>query len=411
MAKSTSKTNTSGRTTQASNSYTKNKQTQKNTQKTNQTTTSNQSSNTLGGANSVSYKDLSHLSPQTLALQNKVYNQTDYTPSQAVQNAYGQKTNAENAVSNYGPYNSKYQASIDETLQNILNRPSFNYDFNADALYQAYADQYAKNGRDAAQNAAAAASALTGGYGNSYAVSAANQANEQYMSELNDRIPELYQLALERYNTEGNNLLNQYNVLGSQEDRNYGQYSTERQNLVSDRDYYGSNYNNERVNDQQTWQNAYDNAMALLNYNTNLEARDVSNSDNWSKTKSNEKTTTKGKETTTNKNTQTSKSKDSSVQNTSSSSTTTGTSSGTKSSSKSSKSKGDKTSSSDYNQIKNQFKKMVDDSRDKNGNTNQTKYHDAWYYLQDQVDAGYINESDMQKMATTLNEWNKRPTK
>lgn len=410
MAKTNSKTTSVGRTSQTNKSYTKNKQTQSNKTKTYNNTIGKQTEEASGGQSSVSYKDLSNLSPATLALQNKVYNQTDYTPSDAVQNAYGKKTNAENALAGYGPYNSKYQESLDSVLNKIMNRQPFSYDFNADALYKTYADQYAQQGRQASENAAAAASALTGGYGNSYSASVANQAYEQYMTELNNRIPELYQMAADRYDKENNNMINQFNMLGSQEDRDYNRYNTERQNLVSDRDYYASDYSSERANDRQIWQDAYNNAMALLNYRTNLETRDVTDSTNWSKSEQESSSVTKGNETNKSKNVQTSSSKDNSVQNTSSTSYTNSSSGGSNSKATSGKkSTSVKTSSSDYNAIKSKFKEMVDDSRDKNGNTDQTKYHDAWYYLQDQVDAGYIKEDDMKKIATTLNEWNKRP--
>lgn len=46
------------------------------------------------------------------------------------------------------------------------------------------------------------ASMLTGGYANSYAVTAGQQAYDSYMSKLNDKIPELEQRAYERYRDE-----------------------------------------------------------------------------------------------------------------------------------------------------------------------------------------------------------------
>ena len=307
-----------------SNSYSSSKQNQTNVSKntSKQTNKSNATTNQNGGSYGVSYKDLSGLSPETLALQQKVYSNTGYTPSQAVQNAYGQKTNAEQAVSNYGTYNSNYKAAIDKTLNDILNRKSFSYDFNADALYKNYKDSYEQQGKRAAENAAAAAAALTGGYGNSYGVSSAHQANEQYMTQLNDRIPELYQLAVERYNMENQDLYNRYNALGTQEDRAYGQWSDGRQNLVADRDYYGSNYHNMLNSDMTAQQNAYNNAMELLNYRTGLETRDVTESSNWSKSKEKSTSTSKGYDK--NRQTSTSTSYDNQKTSSSTASTTTG---------------------------------------------------------------------------------------
>ena len=121
-------------------------------------------------------------------------------------------------------YESKYQTQLDDALNAITNRKAFSYDFNADPMYQLYKDQYTKLGREASMNAAADVSALTGGFGNSYATTAASQANQQYLTRLNEVIPELYNLAMNRYKLEGDELNNKYNVLGQAEDRDYGQY-------------------------------------------------------------------------------------------------------------------------------------------------------------------------------------------
>lgn len=123
-----------------------------------------------------------------------------------------------------GPYQSRWQSQIDNALNAITNRKAFSYDFNADPLYQAYKDQYTKLGKEASMNAAANAAALTGGYGNSYAVTAGAQANQQYLTRLNEVIPELYNLAMNRYKMEGDELNNKYGVLSDADTREYGQY-------------------------------------------------------------------------------------------------------------------------------------------------------------------------------------------
>lgn len=129
-------------------------------------------------------------------------------------------------------YESKYNNKIEEQLNKILNREDFSYDFNADPLYQNYKDQYTKLGKEAAMNASASASALTGGYGNSYAGTAASQANQQYLTQLNERIPELYNAAMNKYQMETENLYNQFGALQTEEGRQYGMY---RDNVS---DYY-----------------------------------------------------------------------------------------------------------------------------------------------------------------------------
>ena len=161
---------------------------------------------------------------------------------------------AQKALTDYegkkpGAYTSRYQGQLDGLLDKLSTR-KFDYDFNQDALYQQYRDKYREQGRQAAVNAAASASALTGGYGNSYAASAAAQANQQYMTALNDKIPELYQLAMARYQNEGNDLTSLYGLYQGADATDYGRYQdsvtdyynylnylTQKENTAYKRDY------------------------------------------------------------------------------------------------------------------------------------------------------------------------------
>ena len=104
-----------------------------------------------------------------------------------------------------GTYGDALKGAIDK----IANREKFSYDLNGDALYQQYKDQYINQGRLAMQDTIGQASAMTGGYGNSYAATAGNQAYQSYLQKLNDVVPELYQMAYDKYNQEGEDLYNQ----------------------------------------------------------------------------------------------------------------------------------------------------------------------------------------------------------
>lgn len=176
----------------------------------------------------------------------------------------------EKALSSLGSkptYTSKYQQQLDSLMGTISSRPEFSYDFNADPLYQQYKDQYTKMGTEVAQNVAANASALTGGFGNSYAVTAASQAGQQYLTQLNGIIPQLAQAAQDKYQMETDNLYNQYNMYGNAEDRAYGQYRDAVSDWLTDRDYYTNGYFSDRdfeyqksrdaVSDAQ-WQKSFD---------------------------------------------------------------------------------------------------------------------------------------------------------
>ncbi len=114
---------------------------------------------------------------------------------------------AEQALADYtaqkpAAYESSYQQKIDALLDEILAQGAFQYSFDADPLYQQYKDQYARSAQLALQNSMANAAAATGGYGSSYAASAGSQAYQEQIAALNDVLPELYDAALTRWNTE-----------------------------------------------------------------------------------------------------------------------------------------------------------------------------------------------------------------
>lgn len=134
-------------------------------------------------------------------------------------------------------YESKYENNISDLMNKITNREKFSYDFNADPLYQNYKDNYMKLGNEAAMNAASAVASQTGGFGNSYAATAASQANQQYLTQLNNVIPELYNAAMNKYKMETEDLYNQFGMYETEEQRLYGQH---RDNVS---DYY-SDWNN-----------------------------------------------------------------------------------------------------------------------------------------------------------------------
>jgi hypothetical protein len=90
------------------------------------------------------------------------------------------------------------------------------------------------------------AQAMTGGYGNSYAQSVGQQTYQGYMQGLTDKIPTLYQIAMDKYVSEGNQMRDNMNLMMQQDEIGYGRY---RDQLADQRA------------DQQ---NAYSKLMALM---------------------------------------------------------------------------------------------------------------------------------------------------
>lgn len=157
-----------------------------------------------------------------------------------------------------GEYQSQWQGQLNDTISQILNRDKFSYDLNADALYQQYANQYINQGRMAMMDTMGQASQLTGGYGNSYAQSVGQQAYQGYLQQLNDKIPDLYHLALQQYQMEGDALYDQYAMLGAQEEQDYGRHRDEVSDWGAELERLQNQYNAERDYDYSKWTDGRD---------------------------------------------------------------------------------------------------------------------------------------------------------
>ena len=210
-----------------------------------------------------------------------------------------------------GEYTSAWQTQLNDTLNKILNREKFSYDLNGDLLYNQYKDQYTTQGKMAMMDTMGQAAAMTGGYGNSYAQMAGQQAYQGYLQQLNDRIPELYQLALDQYNREGDEMYNQASLMASMEEQDYGRYrdqlsdyNAELDRLTEDARYQGEmDYNKwaddrnftygqysddrayayqserDKIADQQ-WQAQFDEAKRQFDLQFNKSSSSSSNSSN-----------------------------------------------------------------------------------------------------------------------------------
>lgn len=112
-------------------------------------------------------------------------------------------------------YGGPYDDQISETYQQIAQRPAYSYDVNGDALYQQYKDRYTQNAKLAMKDTMGQAAALTGGYGNSYAQGVGQQRYDETMRGLTDMIPQLEERAYNRWQGQGEDLYNRYNMLNS----------------------------------------------------------------------------------------------------------------------------------------------------------------------------------------------------
>ena len=160
-----------------------------------------------------------------------------------------------------------------QAMEKIMNREKFSYDLNGDALYQQYKDQYINQGKLAMQDTIGQAAALTGGYGNSYAQSVGQQTFQGYLQQLNDRVPELYQLALDQYNQEGDNLYKQYSMLSDREQTEYGYQRDKVADWESELNRAYSEHR-DAISDSQ-WEASYDEQVRQFEQEYNLKVQEL----------------------------------------------------------------------------------------------------------------------------------------
>lgn len=199
-------------------------------------------------------------------------------------------------------YKSGYGDALKNNLAKVMEKKNFSYDADKDKLFSQYKNSYEKSGRTAMRDTMGNAASLTGGYGNSYAVTAGQQAYNSYMSKLSDKIPELEQRAYERYKDDEESAYKRLNTLIGLEKSDYGRYRDsvddyntnrdfeynkskdalaqrnlqaqfERDNYENDRDYNRRVYENDRDYNRRVNENDRDYAQKVYDSDRNYQIK------------------------------------------------------------------------------------------------------------------------------------------
>ena len=150
-----------------------------------------------------------------------------------------------------------YDEKESELMDSILDKGPFSYDPMSDPLYQQYASTYGREGDRAMRNTLAEVASGAGGM-NSYALAAAQQAQNYYGAQLADKVPELYQMAYDMYlkdidneamklglvqnagQTAYNRYLDEMGIWKDNRDFAYGADRDQRQDALAEREWqYG----------------------------------------------------------------------------------------------------------------------------------------------------------------------------
>ena len=179
-------------------------------------------------------------------------------------------------VPEYVQYESQYADQIQDLYNSIQNRDPFSYSPDSDVSYQAYAEKYRNAGQKARDDTLGTAAAMTGGIPSTYAISAAQQAQNNYNAALSDVLPQLEQLAYSKYVDQGNAMRSDLQTLMQMDNLAYQQHLDSYNNALNewqlnygvDRDRVGDiQYADETAYNRNQYERelALEQAMTMLN--------------------------------------------------------------------------------------------------------------------------------------------------
>lgn len=163
-------------------------------------------------------------------------------------------------------FQSKYEGAIQDILNGIMNRKSFDLqsDQNYQQLYNLYSQQYQNQANRAMRDTMGAMQAATGGYGSTAATAAAGQAYDRTMEGLNDRNMQLMQMAYGMYQDENADRYNQLGAVTGLDNTDYARYRDTVSDWMNDRAYYANQFQNMYGNDWNQYQ--FDTSMDWNEY-------------------------------------------------------------------------------------------------------------------------------------------------
>ena len=151
-----------------------------------------------------------------------------------------------------------YTDKVEAMMDKILNREDFEYDVDSDQLFQQALASAMNSGKSAMQDTIGQASALTGGYGSTYATSAGNQAYNAFIEDAYNNLPEYYQMALQAYQMEGEEMYNQLGMFVDADNREFQRtYDAWSANHANTESIYNREYGQ--------WRDTVDNAYKSAN--------------------------------------------------------------------------------------------------------------------------------------------------
>jgi hypothetical protein len=175
----------------------------------------------------------------------------------------------------------KARNKSDKLADKIENFRQFEYNPEEDIAYQVYKEQYMKNAQKAADDTWGRNAVRSGGYANSAAIAASDQAYYDHMSDLNAIIPQLMDKAYGRYRDEKADLYDMLEMYGTPLEHSKMDYDaqTTQNKLIneamkadSDREAAIKEYNRLKENeDRRREENDRDYERGVYEFDENLK--------------------------------------------------------------------------------------------------------------------------------------------
>lgn len=171
--------------------------------------------------------------------------------SQRNEKVIGEGLTQYKVTSDYAPYLDTYHSNYAKQLTDASNAVSgiqdFSFDPRTNDLWKSTQNQYTRNASRAIRDTMASSAAQTGGLSSSYTTSAAAQAGQNYMSQMNDAMGDVYNLALQSWQANNAAKQNKLSALQSLNESAYNMYA-------NDRSYLSSKSQDEFDNAMAKWQ-------------------------------------------------------------------------------------------------------------------------------------------------------------
>lgn len=200
--------------------------------------------------------DANSVNDATRAYNNVANNAPTFAESTPTKQARAQADNYANSYKNR--IDSGYKSSYSDTLSDLADKYMNNeFKFNADdsSEYQQYNDKYKREGKVQQENVQGSYSANTGGYTNSYAQAAGQKEYNNFMDELQNKIPSLKNSAYQNWSSQQEDTLNKISTLQGFDNAQYQKYRDKVQDDYDFMTYYENKYSTSKGLDMSNFQN------------------------------------------------------------------------------------------------------------------------------------------------------------